>query len=292
MICGRQACSPEISIIVPVYNASKYLNVCLNSIGNQEYEKFEVILINDGSTDASGRICDSYARSDVRFHVIHQENMGVSAARNAGLDCACGQYLCFVDADDFISTNYLEVLYQCCQIKNYDVSQSGVVGVYEDGSKHVLSAREPKKFIEIDHIIDGLLWGGAFEGGCWGKLFKTDTWGDTRFLNGISLAEDLAAVTTVFVRSCAIATCPSAVYYYRFQRNSLCHGKIKTKRLVEAFSADAAAADALMRSAPHRKKDAEWFKFSSDINNMLLSARAAVTGNGGSSILYQIFHQE
>ena len=92
--------SPLISVIIPVYNVEKYLHRCLDSVIEQTYKNLEVILIDDGSTDHSGEICDDYAAKDVRIHVIHQENQGVSAARNKGLDNVKGEYITFVDSDD------------------------------------------------------------------------------------------------------------------------------------------------------------------------------------------------
>lgn len=99
-----------ISIIVPVYNAQKYIKRCVESIVNQSYQKWELILIDDGSKDDSSLICDEFKQTDSRIHVIHTVNQGASAARNRGLDEAAGDYITFVDADDWVETNHLEVL--------------------------------------------------------------------------------------------------------------------------------------------------------------------------------------
>ena len=99
---------PRISIIVPVYKAENFLHKCLDSILSQSFEDYEVILINDGSPDNSGIICDRYATEDDRIRVIHQQNKGVSAARNAGIHMAQGEWLCFIDSDDYVSKTYLE----------------------------------------------------------------------------------------------------------------------------------------------------------------------------------------
>lgn len=97
-----------VSIIVPIYNAEQYISKCIESILAQTYRDFELILVDDGSTDMCGKICDEYAKQDSRVHVIHQENKGVSAARNAGISLAKGEYIMFVDSDDFITENMLE----------------------------------------------------------------------------------------------------------------------------------------------------------------------------------------
>lgn len=103
--------SPEISIIVPIYNAEKYLPQCIDSILAQTFVNFELLLIDDGASDASGRICEEYAQNDPRIRVFHQENAGVSVARNKGIDEAIGKYLTFVDADDWVKPDYLQALY-------------------------------------------------------------------------------------------------------------------------------------------------------------------------------------
>lgn len=109
--------NPEASIIVPVYQAEDYLHKCLDSILHQSFSDFEVILVDDGSTDRSGHICDEYASMDTRFHVFHQKNQGVTAARRAGMGRAQGKYIFWVDADDYVSNQLLEKA--CMQQKNH-----------------------------------------------------------------------------------------------------------------------------------------------------------------------------
>ena len=102
---------PLISIIVPVYNAEQYLEKCVNSIINQTYTNLEIILVDDGSPDNCGAICDEYAKKDSRIKVIHKSNGGVSSARNRALECLTGEYVAFVDSDDYIHQDYINVLY-------------------------------------------------------------------------------------------------------------------------------------------------------------------------------------
>lgn len=101
---------PLVSIVVPVYKVENVLHYCIDSILNQTYKNFELILVDDGSPDNSGKICDEYAKKDNRIKVIHKENGGVSSARNCGIDAAKGKYICFVDSDDYVNKNYLEIL--------------------------------------------------------------------------------------------------------------------------------------------------------------------------------------
>lgn len=102
----------QISVIIPIYNVEKYLSDCVESVLKQTYTDLEIILVDDGSQDASGQICDDYAKQDSRVQVIHKKNGGLSSARNAGIDQATGQYFFFLDSDDWIAENALELLYK------------------------------------------------------------------------------------------------------------------------------------------------------------------------------------
>ena len=124
-----------ISVIVPVFNNEKWLSRCLDSILAQHYKNFEVLLIDDGSTDASGAVCDSYARNDSRIHVIHTTNGGVSNARNIGLDRAKGDYISFVDSDDWVEPNFLEELYGLICIDGINVACTSFVAKKDSKEK-------------------------------------------------------------------------------------------------------------------------------------------------------------
>lgn len=122
---------PLISIIVPVYNVENYIDKCLQSILNQSYENLEVLLIDDGSVDHSGEICDDYARIDKRIRVFHQINKGVSSARNKGLELSAGKYIVFIDADDYVKPDYLEILYGDMEEYQVDIVSCELVPVVE-----------------------------------------------------------------------------------------------------------------------------------------------------------------
>ena len=118
---------PAISVVVPVYNVEKRLSICVDSVLQQTFSDFELILIDDGSADRSGQICDAYAQADARVQVVHQANAGVSAARNQGLELAKGTYIMFVDSDDEIDSKFLECAYQDITEKKADLYVSGLV---------------------------------------------------------------------------------------------------------------------------------------------------------------------
>ena len=126
---------PKISVVVPVYNAERFLHKCVDSILSQSFSDLELILVDDGSPDNSGAICDDYARQDSRVKVIHQRNSGVSVARNRGIQEASGDYIGFVDSDDWIDSEMYAVLYQTAKKEHTDIVMCDSMTVYDDGRK-------------------------------------------------------------------------------------------------------------------------------------------------------------
>lgn len=139
-----------ISIVVPVYNGEKYIQRCFDSIQNQTYSDFEVIVVDDGSIDGTGDICDNIERKDSRFHVIHQNNAGVAAARNVALAQAKGD-LTFIDADDYVDVDYLEKLRKGLNYPEVDISYC--LGQDEDEAKNIISGGGRKKMPLLPHKI-------------------------------------------------------------------------------------------------------------------------------------------
>lgn len=121
-----------VSIVVPVYNVEKYLNRCISSIVNQTYENIEIILVDDGSKDNSGEICDEWAEKDTRIKVIHKSNGGLSSARNAGASVAQGEYISFIDSDDYIRPIMIKDLVLCCEKYNADIGIANVKQIYRN----------------------------------------------------------------------------------------------------------------------------------------------------------------
>ena len=168
----------KISVIVPVYNVEKYVKRCIDSILNQTYKNLEVILINDGSTDKSGYICDMYARKDDRIKVIHQMNKGVSKARDSGIKESSGEYILFIDSDDWIECNALEVLMNNVKYEEIDILIYGykMEFIQKDNKKTKIVTPE-KKFYKtvLDYLDDFDIYrtNGLF-GYCWNKMYKAD----------------------------------------------------------------------------------------------------------------------
>lgn len=205
----------KISIIVPVYNAEKRLNICLDSLKEQTYKNFEVILINDGSTDKSGDICDIYTKKDERFKVIHSKNSGVSSARNKGLNVCTGDYIIFVDSDDEVKNNMLEEMLYYLKQSEADVIITGITFV-KDGKKvkDILPPKHGKFDLEIWEYIckDN---SGMF-GYISNKMYKSYIIKDNhiRFDEDKKIQEDLDFALTVYSKCNTFYMLDKSYYLY------------------------------------------------------------------------------
>lgn len=220
--------SPEISIVIPIYNVEQYLRDCLESILRQTFKNWECILINDGSTDKSGEICDEYCHQDARFKVIHKVNGGVSSARNEGLKVARGNWLCFVDSDDYIVENGLEYMLNLCLRTESDVCICTLVK--EDlpyfGTK-ILNEHEKKDLIwaclayhTYKYASKGLL----IDGPC-AKLYRLSIINDysIRYVEGLCKSEDALFTAEYYYHASRIVMDSYQVYNYTNNPNSICH---------------------------------------------------------------------
>ena len=189
-----------ISIIVPIYNTEKYLRQCLDSILNQTYTNFEVLLVNDGSTDSSGMICQEYVENDSRFRYFEKENGGASSARNLGLERSGGAYITFIDSDDWVEPNYLDVLYTALKENDTDVAISTYKRFAQDGVFYLRSySREDDEFLNIgtrsrDSFLEILPRLGELDHSFYSissKLIKREIIGNLLFDEQVSYAEDL-----------------------------------------------------------------------------------------------------
>ncbi|WP_409303494.1 glycosyltransferase family 2 protein [Peribacillus sp. SCS-155] len=221
-----------ISIIIPVFNAEKYIAKCLDSVINQTYKDIEIILVNDGSTDSSGSICDAYAKRDDRVIVLHQENGGVSSARNNGLKIAKGKYIGFVDPDDWISHNMYSNLYQLMIEYNADISVCGYI--METIDSKPLNQTTQVNIIEynreeaLNNILDG------FQGFACNKLFSADLIKNTPsviFDLDIHYGEDLLFCCEIILKSKKIIFDPIPHYHYIIHENNITQSRFTPKKL-------------------------------------------------------------
>lgn len=174
----------KISVIIPVYNAEPFLPACLDSVLAQTHRELEIILIDDGSTDGSGGICDRYAARDSRIRVIHLENGGVSRARNRGLELATGELISFIDSDDTMEPDMYELLVQCMEEHHADISHCGYKHLVRDEIRLVHDTRQIRPQTR-EEALNCFVSGTLFGGGLWNKLFRRS------LLEGLSFREDL-----------------------------------------------------------------------------------------------------
>ena len=181
-----------ISVIVPVYNVEKYLPKCIESIMNQTYQDLEIILVNDGSSDNSNRICVRYAKIDKRIKVVNKENGGVSSARNLGLDIANGEYISFIDSDDYIELNMYEKMIDIALKKDIDIVSCNYNHLKNDGIKVPFFSLDKDEYIEDKNILfEKIFQYKNYDLILFNKLYKRYIWKDLRFPLNINLAEDL-----------------------------------------------------------------------------------------------------
>lgn len=201
----------KISVIVPVYKVEPYLRKCLDSIVNQTYQNLEIILVDDGSPDNSGAICDEYAAWDERIRVIHKANNGVSSARNAGLAVATGEWVGFVDSDDWIETDMYEYLLQGAEKYGAAVA---VCGMRKAGTGVPLSFQyEEVRILNREQALRELLGNTNMLLSCCGKLAKRELWEKVRF-SDFKIGEDLLAMGRLLDRADVIVCLPEIKYNY------------------------------------------------------------------------------
>lgn len=225
--------NPEISIIVPIYNVEKYLNKCIESILNQTFYKFELILVDDGSSDKCGDICDEYAKKDNRIKVIHKKNGGLSSARNAGLDIAKGQYIGFIDSDDYINRNMFEILYENIVKYEADISICNFEYIYEDGSMSKNKELYSDEIYILNNIEsldklyneDGVVFTVA-----WNKLYSRKLFHETRYDLG-KIHEDEFIIHKLLYKSKYVVYTNYKLYYYLQRKESITQNKFNIKRL-------------------------------------------------------------
>ena len=221
-----------ISIIVPIYKVEAYLNKCLDSICNQTYKNLEIILVDDGSPDNSGKMCDDYAKKDSRIKVIHKENGGLSSARNAGLDIATGEYISFIDSDDYINAKFIETLYNLCIENNADISEcdflkfenDDVKEIKEEVNIHLYTSHEMQNrmYSEIDNVRSVVVWN---------KLYKKYIYENMRFPVGKINEDEFCTYRAFYSCKTKIATTSEKLHYYRYSPESIMGRKFNVKRL-------------------------------------------------------------
>lgn len=220
--------SPKISIIVPVYNVEKYIHKCIDSILNQTFKDFELILVDDGSTDNCGQICDEYAKKDSRVIVIHKENGGQATARNIALDIAKGEYIGFVDSDDYIEFDMYEFLYNLCIDNNCDIANCSSTIYFKNKVKvnggHDLMIHDTKSAMKV--LTEGVLYDECL----WTKLIKKELFNGLKIPEGIAY-EDTAFTYKLIDRANKVCCKGEAKYNYIKRKDSTMDRAVKNVKI-------------------------------------------------------------
>ena len=214
---------PLISLIIPCYNAKQTLGKCLDSVIQQSYINLEIIIVDDGSTDETSMIYEDFLRKDERIKIFKQENSGVSKARNKGLAVATGEYICFVDSDDWVESDYCSELYHSLVKENADIAI--VEASYEDENGNIVFSKP----ISEEMVIDGkralalLLEDNIIQSHPWGKLYKVSFFRNVNFPENLKCFEDYSTLFKVFDKAIRVVKSNKKLYHYIQHEHSLSH---------------------------------------------------------------------
>lgn len=220
---------PILSIIVPVYNVEKYLARCLDSILAQTFTDFELIAVDDGSPDNCGNILDKYALKDERVKVIHKENGGLSSARNAGIDVAIGEYICFVDSDDYVSNVFVDRLYTLIKENDADISQCCFKQTSND-TEVSSNGLEIDTYTNVEMIKNLYNQSYVTSVVAWNKMYKKKIFADVRFPHG-KIHEDEGTTYKLFYNAAKVVTTTEDLYFYYMADNSITRSGFSLKKL-------------------------------------------------------------
>lgn len=226
--------SPLISIIVPCYKVEKYLPKCIDSIIKQTYTNLEIFLVNDGSPDNCGKICDEYAQKDYRIKVIHKTNGGLSDARNVAIDKMTGEYVVFVDSDDYIAPTHIEGLYDMIQHYQAEISVNTFKPFY-DGAIPIPKPKSSKDYVYTGlEATEKMFYQEMFDNSAWGKMYKSSLFDNIRYPKGL-LYEDLPTTYKLMLKASKVAYNNNETYYYLLRSDSIEGSKFTPEKLNSAL---------------------------------------------------------
>jgi len=262
---------PLISIIVPVYNVSKYLKKCIESLINQSYKNVEIILVDDGSNDGSGKICDKYKNDDNRIVVIHKKNNGVSSARNCGIDAANGKFVCFVDGDDYVMSDYVEYLYNLINKNNAEISiTTEMFGNFDNNQ----TKKVTEKIWNNENACEAILC-YKVPIGVYCKLFNREFLmkNKIRFFEDIFMGEGFNFNISAFQNADKVVAGNKKVYFYRRDNSTSATTKFSIKKCENSlYAMDKMKKNMILKSNRIEKawKYAKWRTYSDAYDYMVL----------------------
>ena len=252
-----------ISVVVPIYNVEAYVNRCIESLVNQTYKNLEIILVDDGSPDNCPQMCDMWAEKDNRIKVIHKENGGLSDARNAGMIIATGEYISFIDSDDYISLDFIEELCSTAIENEADIVECSVVNCYEDGSIDDFKDDMNCTVFEKEDALSGLIAEHPFHQHVWNKLYRASIALTVPFAVG-KLNEDEFWTYQIFGKAKSVVRLNKTMYYY-LQRSSSIMGERYSIRRLDVLEAKAKRQEYIENQFPRLADQAKIDMFGSCI---------------------------
>lgn len=229
---------PLVSVIVPCYKVEKYLPACINSIICQTYENLEIILVDDGSPDRCGEICDKYAKEDERVKVIHKSNGGLSDARNAAINIAIGDYFVFVDSDDFLASDHIEELLYLVKKYNSEISVTQWQDYYDGEEIHIKKRKGGKReicFNTPQEAVTSMYYQEEFDNSVWGKMYHRDLFNTLRFPKGLVFEDDYLVYQLMF-QCQRVAYSNKITYYYLLRSDSIEGAQMNTNKIDSALA--------------------------------------------------------
>lgn len=263
-----------ISVIVPVYNVEKYLHKCVDSIANQTYKNLEIILVDDGSTDNSGKICDEFAEKDGRIKVIHKENGGQATARNMALNDAKGKYISFADSDDWLSDVFIENMHSEILRTDADIAVCARIKVYQKGSKLAFNDMPSAVMTNVQALKNMLTYNNMDAAPC-DKLYKASLLKSLRFPTGY-ICEDIPFVFGAVMNAEKVVYINKPLYYYLQRQGSTSKSDFSEKsKGLEIYHRQ--AADMVSEKFPELKNEADYFSARGIVNLFLIMNRNKCT---------------
>ena len=247
-----------VTIIIPVYNISEYVERCIESIITQSYVNLEIILVDDGSTDDSGQKCDKYARLDERVIVYHKKNGGLSDARNYGIERSHGSYIMFIDGDDWVESTIVEELYAVHQKANVDFVQCQFMYAYENGNKQQINMIQPElSYFSRNEAIKSFVESGSLgiSVAAWAKLYRSEVFKQIRYPKGKVHEDVFTMCDIVFSNISKVAVLGKPLYNY-FQREGSISKSVNYKRLKDQLDCQVYVKEHVDKYAPQFKLEA------------------------------------
>lgn len=232
---------PKISVILPVYNVEKYLEKCIETVTRQTYSNLEIILVDDGAKDSCPQICDRAAQTDERIVVLHKENGGLSDARNAGTQIATGDYITYIDSDDYVTETYVEYLYGLIEKYHTRMALCTHTIVFE-GGKEVPLGNGGQEVLDAKSCLERMLYHDVIDTSAWGKLYEAGLAKNILYPKGM-LFEDIGTTYRFFLASGQIACGYEPQYFYNIRKNSIVTGTFNEKKFHLITMTDRMAAD-------------------------------------------------